>query len=103
MARKKAINSACNSRKLSQVVHQLVEQTESDILRVITSRLEVDCFAAYTDTFIIFKFRLLICYFFYRAVPGERSRFPMDYDPLMMKLSAERLIWKQADLPPCVD
>lgn len=51
VARKKAINSTCNSRKLSQVVHQLVEQTESDILRVITSRLEVDCFAAYTDTF----------------------------------------------------
>lgn len=34
VVRKKAINSSCNSRKLSQVVHQLVEQTESDILHV---------------------------------------------------------------------
>lgn len=32
--RKTAKNSSCNSRKLSQVVHQLVEQTEPDALRV---------------------------------------------------------------------
>lgn len=36
VVRKKAKNSSCNSRKLSQVVHQLVEQTESDILHVMS-------------------------------------------------------------------
>lgn len=33
----------------------------------------------------------------------EKSRLPMDYAHLMMKLSAERLIWKRTDLPLCVD
>lgn len=58
VTRKTAINSTRDSRKLSQVVHQLVE-TESDILRAP----QLDCFAVqrlYFKKFWLFNFFLFV-------------------------------------------
>lgn len=68
----------------------------------VMSRLWVDCFPG---QHIIFKEVLTVNLTFCSAPLGveERSHFPMDYGHLMIKLSAEGLVWKQPDLALCMD
>lgn len=99
VARKKAINSACNSRKLSQVVHQLVgadgiRYPACDICAFIIPPCAFDWSK---------RAKLMRNFAFFRSWSAEDgARSLMDYGDLITKLSADRLLWKGSGLL-CVD